>query len=98
MPSDNHAFVKKTNDDVEEWMKQFYVPDAIPEVRNYSRWAWQEQERRHAAIEADLLDALEDAVIRMTNQLILLKCDEDFIKNETLKARVAIDKAKGIQP
>ncbi len=41
----------------------------------------------------DLLDALEDAVNRLTSSLILLKCDDDFIKKETAKARAAIAKA-----
>lgn len=41
----------------------------------------------------ELLDALEDAVNRLTSSLILLKCDDDFIKKETAKARAAIAKA-----
>ncbi|MFG8976795.1 hypothetical protein ACVSMJ_10995 [Pseudomonas aeruginosa] len=41
----------------------------------------------------DLLDALEDAVNRLTSSLILLKCDDDFIKKEIAKARAAIAKA-----
>lgn len=41
----------------------------------------------------EILDALEDAVNRLTSSLILLKCDDDFIKKETAKARAAISKA-----
>ncbi|WP_343474013.1 hypothetical protein AB4J85_16940 [Pseudomonas aeruginosa] len=46
-----------------------------------------------AASAPDLLDALEDAVNRLTSSLILLKCDDDFIKKEIAKARAAIAKA-----
>ncbi|EMO9845328.1 hypothetical protein [Pseudomonas aeruginosa] len=45
------------------------------------------------AASPELLDALEDAVNRITSSLILLKCDDDFIKKEIAKARAAIAKA-----
>ncbi|EOT5527357.1 hypothetical protein ACNRRN_006546, partial [Pseudomonas aeruginosa] len=48
---------------------------------------------RLMAAAPELLDALEDALNRLTSSLILLKCDDDFIKKETAKARAAIAKA-----
>lgn len=43
----------------------------------------------------DLLGALEDARNKMVSQLILLRCDEQFIKKETATADAAIAKARG---
>ncbi|MFN1181072.1 hypothetical protein ACK0NM_03890 [Pseudomonas aeruginosa] len=41
----------------------------------------------------ELLEALDDAVNRLTSSLILLKCEDDFIAKETAQARAAIAKA-----
>lgn len=49
--------------------------------------------RRLHEVNADLLEAAEDAVDRISSQLALLRCDEEFINNETQKLRAAIAKA-----
>lgn len=42
-----------------------------------------------------MLDALKDAEHRMRSQLILLKCDDEFIAHETETVRAAIAAATG---
>jgi hypothetical protein len=49
--------------------------------------------RRLHSVNADLLEAAEDAVNRITSQLKLMRCDDEFIANETQKLRFAIAKA-----
>jgi hypothetical protein len=59
--SDSTEFLVKTNNDVDAWMEEFYVDGKKAPFRLYCQWAWQEQERRHRAIEADLIKALQDS-------------------------------------
>lgn len=60
MNNDSHEFLVKTNKDVDDWMDSFYVEGHKSEFRLYCQWAWQEQERRLAPINAQLLEALEE--------------------------------------
>ena len=59
--------------------------------------AQQEQGELRRLKEANqtMLDAAEDAVARIKSQLLLLRCDDEFIAHETQKLRVAIAIAKG---
>lgn len=59
MNTDNHHFIVKTNKDVDAWMDGFYVDGHKSDFRLHCQWAWQEQERRHNAIKADLISALQ---------------------------------------
>lgn len=43
----------------------------------------------------ELYAALEEAVDKIKSQLILLKCDGEFIEREIAKARAALQKARG---
>jgi len=60
-------FIRKTNDEYAAWCKAFYQPEALDErgmVSLHGLWAWQEQEQRITALEADrkmLREALESA-------------------------------------
>lgn len=54
-------FLVKTNKDVDEWMDGFYTEGRKADFRLHCQWAWQEQERRHNAVEAELLEALKNA-------------------------------------
>ena len=87
MPSDSAECIQKTNDDVEAWMDGFYIEGRQSEFNLHCLWAWQEQERRHRKVQADLLDALETI---MSNQTGL---QENI--NAANKARAAISRAKG---
>ena len=59
MNTDNHHFLVKTNNDVDTWMDGFYTEGRKADFRLHCQWAWQEQERRHNAIETALINALE---------------------------------------
>ena len=55
------AFLIKTNKECMEWMQGFFNADAIPNIDRYCTWAWQEQERRHTAIQAGLIEVIREA-------------------------------------
>jgi len=58
-------FIQKTNDDVNAWMDEFYVDGRNADFRLHCQWSWQEQERRHNAIEDDLILALKNLMSRL---------------------------------
>jgi hypothetical protein len=56
------AFLVKTNDELDAWMRSFYSDDAATEnYRLHCLWAWQEQERRHAPVVLELINRLRAA-------------------------------------
>ncbi len=57
-------------------------------------WEAAAELRRLHSVNAELLEAAEDAVNRITSQLKLLRCDDEFIAHETQKLRFAIAKAQ----
>jgi len=81
-----HQFLVKTNREVDEWMDSFYVDGRKSDFRLHCQWAWQEQEQRHNAVEAELISALESALIILTDSV----GDFDYDK-----AIAAIAKARG---
>ncbi len=86
MNTDNHHFLVKTNKDVDAWMDGFYVDGHTSDFRLHCQWAWQEQERRHNAVEVELIEALESALTILTDNV----GDFDYDK-----AIAAIAKARG---
>lgn len=59
--------------------------------------AYRKSDARLIAAAPELLDSAKDAVDRITSHLMLLKCDDEFIANETKTLRDAIAKATGEQ-
>ena len=51
---DSDKFICKTNDDVNEWMDTFYVEGRNALFNLHCLWAWQEQERRHGELIAEV--------------------------------------------
>ena len=51
---DSDKFICKTNDDVNEWMDTFYVEGRNAPFNLHCLWAWQEQERRHGELIAEV--------------------------------------------
>lgn len=88
--SDSDEFIKKTNKDVKDWMESFYVDGANTGFDLHCLWAWQEQERRHRAIENDLISALEEVFI-IGERLVSDVYGSEFVRS----AKAAIVKARG---
>jgi hypothetical protein len=62
-------------------------------TRPHHREAANELRRLHS-VNAELVEAAEDAVNRITSQLKLMRCDDEFIAHETQKLRQAVAKAQ----
>lgn len=58
---DSDKFICKTNDDVNEWMDTFYVDGRNAPFNLHCLWAWQEQERRHGEMIAEIESLKKDA-------------------------------------
>lgn len=58
---DSDKFIRKTNDDVNEWMDEFYVDGRDASFNLHCLWAWQEQERRHGSLIAEIEPLKKDA-------------------------------------
>lgn len=90
MTGDSTEFLVKTNKDVNEWMDSFYTDGRKAKFRLHCQWAWQENERRHRAIEAEMLAALEAV------ETLFAPLASDSTQRVWLEmARSAIAKAKG---
>ncbi|HFH3466247.1 hypothetical protein [Pseudomonas aeruginosa] len=94
----NHFYIKSNKSRESKISRYHDFFDTEQEAIDFiqSRKQRKEENKRLERIQdaaPDLLDALEDAVNRLTSSLILLKCDDDFIKKEIAKARAAIAKA-----
>ncbi len=61
-------FIQKTNKECKEWMHIYYTPDAIERNFLISLWAWQQQERRYAALlsstNVTLKERIKDLVVK----------------------------------
>ena len=56
------AFLVKTNDELDGWMRSFYSDEADTDAyRLHCLWAWQEQEKRHAPIILELINRVRAA-------------------------------------
>ena len=88
---DSTEFLQKTNDDVDAWMDGFYTEGRKAEFRLHCQWAWQEQERRHRVLHAELLEALELMAIDYHR-----KDGLGFDLLASTKMFAAINKAKGL--
>ena len=88
--SDSTEFLVKTNNDVDAWIEEFYVDGKNSPFRLHCQWAWQEQERRHRAVEAELVEALKDL-------LYYAESGWDHFPDCAINARNVIAKATIIQ-
>jgi len=91
LPSDSHDFICKTNDECFSWMDGFYTKGRKAEFNLHCLWAWQENERRHTAIQAELIEAL--STLEST-------CGDGLAFDHPIRvyARNEIAKAKGPKP
>ena len=81
---DSDKFICKTNDDVNEWMDEFYVDGRDASFNLHCLWAWQEQERRHGSLIAEIESLKKDAARYR------------WLRDESIDPGAVIDKNVGI--
>lgn len=98
MRNDSTEFLVKTNKDVDEWMDVFYIEGRKADCRLHCQWTWQEQERRHQSIEAEMLAALEAILpfcpVTSASEGGASKYSANVVAADMVRA--AISKAKGL--
>lgn len=83
---DSDKFIVKTNDDVNEWMDEFYVDGRNAPFNLHCLWAWQEQERRYSAIITEL-ESLKDQLECADEQVVFLEKQVKNLMRESLSLK-----------
>ncbi|MCA0188093.1 MAG: hypothetical protein LCH90_19280 [Proteobacteria bacterium] len=65
-------FLKRTNQDVNEWMKGYYINGPDHDFRLHCLWAWQENERRHIEVIKGLLGLLKKSEADLEREIMRL--------------------------
>lgn len=83
---DSDKFIVKTNDDVNEWMDEFYVDGRNAPFNLHCLWAWQEQERRHGELIAEV-ESLKDQLECADEQVVFLEKQVKNLMRESLSLK-----------